>query len=118
MRRPYSAKHCTAYSVRASKVTKTPQRRSRATSLPSRFRLEAISTVGLRVSTPPSDAGRNTAGSSSTPHGANYRPSSCGISPVALATAAISIADFVPSRNELNIFGLKSPLASCSSVNP
>ena len=32
-----------------------------------------------------------------------------------MATAAISIADLVPSRNELNICALKSPVASCSA---
>ena len=30
----------------------------------------------------------------------------CGTSPVALHTAVISIADLLPSMNELNIFGL------------
>ena len=38
--------------------------------------------------------------------------------PVQFATAAISIAAFVPSVNELYIFALKSPLATSSSVQP
>jgi hypothetical protein len=48
-------------------------------------------------------------GRSSTPQGGNARPPGEGVKPVALATAAISIALFVPSRNELNIRALKSP---------
>jgi hypothetical protein len=40
------------------------------------------------------------------------------VSPVAFATAAISIALFVPSRNELNICALKSPAATISGVKP
>ena len=39
-------------------------------------------------------------------------------SPVPLATAAISIAALVPSVNELYIFGLKSPFATSSSLQP
>ena len=37
---------------------------------------------------------------------------------MALATAAISIADFVPSTKELNIWALTSPPATSSSVKP
>jgi hypothetical protein len=62
--------------------------------------------------------GRKTVGKSSTPQGGNARPSSGASSPVALATAAISIADFVPSRNELNILALKSPAATWAGVKP
>ena len=50
-----------------------------------------------------------TRGRSSTPQGGNARPSGRGRQPVALATAAISIADFVPSRNELNICAFMPP---------
>ena len=37
---------------------------------------------------------------------------------MALATAAISMADLVPSMKELNICGLNPPASTCSSVNP
>ena len=37
---------------------------------------------------------------------------------MALATAAISRADLVPSMKELNICGLNPPASTCSSVNP
>ena len=44
---------------------------------------------------------------------------SCGTSrPQALATAAISIADLVPSRNELNICGFIPPRRASSGVRP
>ena len=39
-------------------------------------------------------------------------PSGAGVNPVAFATAAISIALLVPSRNELNMRALKSPAAT------
>ncbi len=38
--------------------------------------------------------------------------------PVALAIAAISIADLVPSRNELNICGFIPPRSASSGVRP
>lgn len=41
-----------------------------------------------------------------------------GAGPVAFATAAISIADFVPSRNELNMRALKPPRATVSESKP
>ena len=36
-----------------------------------------------------------------------------GVRPVAFATAAISMPDFVPSRNELNICGFIPPMRAC-----
>jgi hypothetical protein len=48
------------------------------------------------------------------PGGRKREPPGAGVSPVAFATAAISMADFVPSRNELNICAF-SPLALASS---
>ena len=62
--------------------------------------------------------GLSTRAKSSTPHGGNSSPRGDGVSPVALLTAAISMALLVPSRNELNICALKSPPATVSSENP
>jgi hypothetical protein len=45
-------------------------------------------------------------------------PWGAGVRPVALHTAAVSIAGFEPSRNELNIFGLRPPIFACSGVRP
>ncbi len=67
---------------------------------------------------PPSARGFSSFGRSYTDAGANDSPSSDTSRPVAFATATISIADFVPSRNELNILGLKPPVAICSGVKP
>ncbi len=67
---------------------------------------------------PPSSRGRSTLGRSSTPQAGKASPSGAGSRPQALATAAISSADLVPSRKELNICGLKSPPATCSSLKP
>jgi len=44
--------------------------------------------------------GRSTSASSWVPHGGKARPAGAGVRPVQFATAAISMADFVPSRNE------------------
>ena len=52
------------------------------------------------------------------PAGGNPSPPGAGVRPVALDTAAISIADFVPSRNELNICGFMPPSAACSGEMP
>src|SRR5215471_11482731 len=58
-----------------------------------------------RSRTPPASFARRICGRSSTPQGGNCSPP-CGTpKPQAFAIAAISIADFVPSRKELNICG-------------
>ena len=67
---------------------------------------------------PPSARGRRTCASWSVPAGGNPSPLGAGIRPVALDTAAISIADFVPSRNELNIRGFMPPSAARSGEMP
>ena len=50
--------------------------------------------------------------------GGNSSPQGAGVSPVALQTAVLSMAGFEPSRNELNIFGLRPPTRACSGVSP
>ena len=115
---PYSPKQRRTYSWPAAKVTYTPQRRSRKTGRPSRSRLDTTSTWPAWWSSPPAGRGRSTRARSSTPQGGNARPSGSGVSPVAFATAAISMPLFVPSRKELNICALKSPRATISSVKP
>ena len=52
------------------------------------------------------------------PHTGKPRPSSGGHKSQALATAAISIADFVLSRNGLNICGFIPPACTVSGVRP
>ncbi len=52
------------------------------------------------------------------PQGKNDSPRSCGSSPVALATAAISMPDLVPSMKLLNILGFIPAAAACSTVMP
>src|SRR5260221_3102411 len=105
---PYSLKQRRTYSCSAAKVTYTPQRRSRKTGRPSRSRLEITSTCPAWCRLPPAERGHSTRGRSSTPQGGKRRPSGAGVSPVALATAVISMPLFVPSRKELNICALKS----------
>ena len=53
-----------------------------------------------------------------TPQGGKPRPSSGTARPLALATAAISSADLVPSRKELNICGFIPARFASSSVRP
>ena len=55
---------------------------------------------------PPASFGRSTVDSSKRLAGGKDSPSGWGSRPVALHTAVISMPDLVPSRNELNIFGL------------
>ena len=62
--------------------------------------------------------GRSTRARSSTPQGGKCRPDGEGCRPVALDTAAISMALLVPSRKLLNICALKSPAATISAVKP
>ena len=57
------------------------------------------------ASWPPVSRPLSTCGRSSTPQGGNDSPSCGTLRPQALATAAISSADLVPSRKELNICG-------------
>jgi hypothetical protein len=52
------------------------------------------------------------------PQGGKARPFAGTASPVAFAIAAISIADFVPSRKELNICGFMPPRRASSGVRP
>src|SRR5258708_27227190 len=59
-----------------------------------------------------------TKGKSSTAQGGKARPSGAGVSPVALATAVLSMAGLEPSRKELNIFGVNPPRLACSSFSP
>jgi hypothetical protein len=72
----------------------------------------------LSSSTPPCARGRSVKGRSSAPQGGKARPSRGALSPVALAIAAISIADLVPSRNELNICGFMPDACAFSGVIP
>ena len=69
----------------------------------------------LSASSPPSAAGISRSCRLPAPTAGNPSPSSGTARPVALAIAAISIADLVPSRNELNICGF-IPAASASSA--
>ena len=62
--------------------------------------------------------GRSTRARSWVPQGKNERPRACGSRPVALATAAISIDDLVPSTKLLNIFGFMPAASACSVVMP
>ena len=118
VRSPYCEKQSRTYSFGASITTYTPQRRSRNTGRPSRSSEDTTSTVPRPARMPPSSRGRSSSGRSSTPQAGKARPSGGGVSSQALATAAISSADLVPSRKELNICALKSPVASCASVKP
>ena len=52
------------------------------------------------------------------PHGGKPSPSGGGRRPVAFAIAAISRADFVPSRKELNIWKFIPAALACSGVRP
>ncbi len=63
----------------------------------------------------PSPAGLSFCASSWVPQGGKDSPADGARSPVALATAAISMADLVPSRKELNILALR-PLACARSA--
>src|SRR3546814_3012118 len=65
--------------------------------------LEITSTCPLRSSTPPSAFGLSDSASASLPTGGKASPPRAGARSQALATAAISMADFVPSMKELNI---------------
>ena len=68
---------------------------------------------------PPSDSGLRTSARRSTDTGGKRSPPLWGFSPVPLATAAISIADLVPSKKELYILALKAPgshLLRCEAV--
>src|SRR3712207_4358186 len=117
-RSPYCWKQARVYSLLALKVTKPPYWLLLETSRPSGSWLAAMSTRPLRGKRPPSDTRLNTPAKSSRPVGGKASPSSGQSSPVPLATAAISIAALVPAVKELYIFGLKSPLATSSSVQP
>jgi hypothetical protein len=72
----------------------------------------------LRSSTPPSLRGRVTKGMSSTLAGGYSSPVLGTSSPVALATAVLSIDGLLPSRKLLNIFGFRPPRVACSGVRP
>ena len=72
----------------------------------------------LRSSTPPSLFGRVTTGMSSTLAAGYSRPLEGTESPVALATAALSIDGLEPSRKLLNILGFRPPRSACSGVKP
>ena len=52
------------------------------------------------------------------PQGGKPSPAGDGASPVAFAIAAISSADLVPSRKELNIRELMPAACACSAVRP
>ena len=67
---------------------------------------------------PPAARGIITRASSSAPQGGKARPSRGAFRPVALEIAAISIADLVPSTNELNICGFMPAAFACSGVMP
>ena len=116
--RPYCEKQSITYWLGASNTAKTPQRKSLNTGRPSRSTEDTTSTVPFCFKIPPSATGRKMCGNSSTPQGGNSKPLLGGIKSQALDTAAISRADLVPSKNELNICALKSPLATCSSEKP
>ena len=59
-----------------------------------------------------------TAGRSPVAAGGKARPSGATSRSVALAIATISIADLVPSRKELNIFGFMPAALARSGVRP
>ena len=64
---------------------------------------------------PPCSLGFKMFASLDVPTGGKISPLSGTFNPVALANAPISIADLVPSKNELNILGFNPPaFASCS----
>ena len=67
---------------------------------------------------PPSALGFSRRGRSSAPQAGNFRPLAGGRRPVQLETQAISMADFVPSRKELNSRGFMPLLMACSSGMP
>ncbi len=50
--------------------------------------------------------------------GGKSSPPGAGVRPVAFATAAISMADLVPSRKELNILGFNPPRSASSAERP
>ena len=52
------------------------------------------------------------------PQGGKARPSGAGLKSVALAMAAISMPDLVPSRNELNICGFIPAVSASAGVKP
>ena len=81
-------------------------------------RLEITSTMPLCSSTPPSLTGRVTNGMSSTLAGGYSRPLLGTASPVALATAVLSMLGLLPSRKLLNIFGFRPPRLACSGLRP
>jgi beta-glucosidase-like glycosyl hydrolase len=87
-------------------------------SLASRRIDETTSTTPLPSSTPPASRGRRTLCSSSIEHGGKARPFSGTASPVALAIAAISMPDLVPSMKEQNICAFMPASAACSAVSP
>ena len=58
---------------------------------------------------PPASRGLQTSARSNRLAAGKVSPPLCGVRPVALQTAVISIADFVPSMKLLNIFGLIEP---------
>ncbi len=70
--------------------------------------------VPSRLNRPPAAAGLQMSASSKRLAGGKVRPPLCAIKPVALQTAVISMPDLVPSRKELNIFGLMSLDSSTS----
>src|ERR1039457_1692274 len=111
---PYSGQHCRLYAESNVNVINTPQRRLLGTKVSSSFTQVTISTMPSRSRPPPDACGHITLASFSTATGAKVRPLSEIPKPEAFATAAASIADFVPSRNELNMRPLKpTPSTSC-----
>jgi len=112
---PYSLKHCSVYLESDLKTTNTPQRKLSGISLPSLLKEDTTSTVPELSNIPPNSFGFKTFASLEVPTAGKSSPFSGTFKPVALANAPISIADLVPSKNELNILGFNPPaFASCS----
>ena len=88
--------------------------RSFSTGDMSRWSDDTTSVVPLWLVAPPALTGLRVSARSSREQGGKARPPGCGVSPVALHTAVISIPDFVPSMKELNILGFMRPRSAVS----
>src|SRR5262245_32868561 len=97
---PYSPKQRRTYSLSPSNTTKTPQRMLSGIGRPSRSREDSTSTCPLQFRCPPSLLGLQIEGMLVNELGGYSSPSGGAASPVALHTAAHSMAGFDPSRNE------------------
>ena len=86
-----------------------PAKRSAATILPKKIVNRVFKPLGIVATDPVKPV---------KAHFKKDRPSAGQSRPQALATAAISMPDLVPSRKELNIFGFMPPSAARSELRP